>query len=74
MATPALDKFKNGKIKLLDVITQLNEDDIDSKEEFQQSTRDKTEPLLTLERKRTTPSIKNLLSKGIYNFQSHTLG
>ena len=66
LTSPAYDKFKNGKIKLLDVITQLNEEDIDSKEAFQRSTRDKTMPLLTLERKRTTPPIKSLLIKGIY--------
>ena len=72
LGTPAYDEFKSGKIKLLDVITQLNEDDIDSKEEFQRSTRDKTIPLLTLERKRTTPSIKNLLTKGTYTCISVT--
>ena len=62
--TPAHRELKSGKIKLLDVITQLNEEDIESGELFRQSTRDKTKPLLTLMRDHKTPSINSLLSKG----------
>jgi hypothetical protein len=61
--TPAHHKLKEGKIKLLDIITQLNEDDVASGDLFQQSTRDKTRPILTLMRNHKAPSMKNLLSK-----------
>jgi hypothetical protein len=61
--TPAHRELKSGKIKLLDIITQLNEEDIESGESFRQSTRDKTRPLLTLMRDHKTPSINSLLSK-----------
>ena len=64
LGTTAYKKLKDGEIKLLDLITQLNEEDIESGEWFQQSTRDKTMPLLTLMRNHKTPSISGLLSKG----------
>ena len=66
LGTPGHRELKEGNIKLLDEITQLNEEDIVAGPDwFEQSTRDKTRPLLTLMRNSKTPSIKNLLSKGI---------
>ena len=62
--TPAHHELRSGKIKLLDIITQLNEEDIGSGEWFRQSTRDKTKPLLTLIRNHKIPSITSLLSRG----------
>ena len=64
MKTPAYHALKEGQIKLLDVITHLNEDKIISREWFDQCTRDKTRPMLTIRRNQYTASgIKNLLSK-----------
>jgi hypothetical protein len=56
--------MKEGLIKFLDVITQLNEDDIESKKWFEQISKSKTRPLLTIQRNQNTPSgIKNLFNK-----------
>ena len=65
--TPAHRELKDEHIKLLDVITQLNEDKIFSGDWFRQSTRDKTKPMLTVMRNRNTPSIKTLLSRRMVN-------
>lgn len=65
MGTPAVHELKAGRIKFLDIITQLNEDPIHSVKWFEQNTRDKTRPQLTLLRNHNTPSgIKPLLTKG----------
>lgn len=64
MGTPAVHELKAGRIKFLDIITQLNEDPIHSVKWFEQNTRDKTRPQLTLLRNHNTPSgIKPLLTK-----------
>ena len=64
MKTPAYHALKEGQIKLLDVITHLNEDEIISRESLDRNTRDKTRPMLTIRRNQNTASgIKNLLSK-----------
>ena len=75
--------MKEGLIKFLDVITQLNEGDIESKKWFEQITKSKTRPLLTIQRNQNTPSgIKNLFNKGsiyliccpeVYYFSSFTV-
>ena len=64
--SPAHHELKEGHIKLLDIITALNEDSIFSAESFRKSTRDKTRPTLSLLRNQNTPPVKPLLSKGIY--------
>lgn len=66
LKSPAYNELKEGRIKLLDIITQLNKEAIWEEESFKQSTRDKTKPELTLMRNHRTPSIKSLLSKGMY--------
>ena len=69
LKTPAYHAMKEGQIKFLDVITQLNEDDIESKKWFEQITKSKTRPLLTIQRNQNTPSgIKNLFNKGSTSF------
>ena len=65
LRTPAHHELKEGNIKFLDIITQLNEDDIQSGKWFEQSTKDKTKPMLTILRRSKKPPVKNLLSKGI---------
>lgn len=59
-------ELKDGNIKLMDLITQLNEDKIRSREWFEQSTRDKTRPQLTLLRSIKSPVIRSFLTKGIH--------
>ena len=69
LGTAAHSALKEGHIKLLDIVTQLNEDDIRSKEWFEQSTKSKTRPMLTILRNQNTPSnIKGLITKGIFMF------
>ena len=64
MKTPAYHALKEGQIKLLDVITHLNEDEIFSRKSLDRNTRDKTRPMLTIRRNQNTASgIKNLLSE-----------
>jgi hypothetical protein len=64
LKTPAFHALKEGQIKLLDVITHLNEDKIFSREGFDKSTWDKTRPMLTIRRNHKTASgTKDLLSK-----------
>ena len=64
--TPAHHALKDGHIKFLDVITQLNEDDIESKEWFEHSTKSKTRPLITILRNQNTAfGIKHFLNKGL---------
>jgi hypothetical protein len=64
LKTPAYHAMKEGQIKFLDVITQLNEDNIESKKWFEQITKSKTRPLLTIQRNQNTPSgIKSLFNK-----------
>ena len=65
MGTPAERELHEGNIKFLDTITELNEDPIQSVEWFEQSTRDKTRPRLTILRNHKTPTgIKSWLKKG----------
>jgi hypothetical protein len=64
LKTPAYHAMKEGKIKFLDVITQLDESDIESKMWFEQITKSKTRPLLTIQRNQNTPSgIRSLFNK-----------
>ena len=65
LGTSAHNALKDGHIKLLDTITHMNEDEIQSKEWFDQFTRSKTRPLLTILRNHNSPSgIKALITKG----------
>ena len=69
MKSPAYHALKEGQLRFLDVITQLNEDDIQSKEWLEHTTKSKTRPMLTIQRNNSTPSgIKNLLNKGSTHF------
>ena len=64
LKTPAYHTLKDGQIKLLDVITHLNEEKIVSRERFDESTWDKTRPMLTIRRNHNTASgTKALLHK-----------
>ena len=65
MDTPAHRELKEGNINLLDCVTRLNGDSILSKQWFEQSTRDKTRPELTLWRSIKDPYIRLFLAKGI---------
>ena len=65
VGTPAHDALRSGDLKLLDHITHLNEDKINSKKNwFEQSTMDKTRPMLTLWRNNDFPSMKDFLTYG----------
>ena len=64
LGTAAHSALKDGKIKLLDIVMQLNEEDISSREWFEQSTKSKFRPMLTILRNQNTPNIKPLLNKG----------
>ena len=64
LKTSAYHALKDGQIKLLDVITHLNEEKIVSSERFDESTWDKTRPMLTIRRNHNTASgKKGLLQK-----------
>jgi hypothetical protein len=63
IGTPAHHEMKQGNINFLDHVTQLNEDKILSREWFEQSTRDKTRPELTLWRSRQNLFIRPFLTK-----------